>query len=98
MQLFFLSLTVSWTVSELSVNETLKFIKLIKRSETHSYCTGQSNQLNHPQCRTSAAQRAFPFRAYKIKYWSSLSNDIRNSASVEAFKRSAGLEIMRMRK
>ena len=62
--------------------------KVIKRSETHSYCTGQSNQLNYPQCRTSAAQLSFPFRASKIKYWNSLSNDIRNSASVEVFKTS----------
>ena len=45
--------------------------KLVERSEIHSYCTWQSNQLNLPQCRTSAAQRAFRFRA--SKYWNSLS-------------------------
>ena len=32
--------------------------KFVKRSETHSYCTRQNNQLNLPQCRTSAAQCA----------------------------------------
>ena len=43
---------------------------LVKRWETHSYCTRQGNQLNFPQCRTSAAQRAFRFKA--SKYWHSL--------------------------
>ena len=70
--------------------------KFIKRSETHSYYTRQNNQLNLPQCRTFAAQCAFRFRA--SKYWHSLPNDIRNSASVEVFKRSARLEIMRKQK
>ena len=70
--------------------------KLVKRSDTHSYCTGQSNQLNLSQCRTFAAQRAFPFRA--SKYWKSISNNIRNSASVEVFKGIARLEIIRMSK
>ena len=49
--------------------------KFVKRSETHSYCTIQNNQLNLPQCRTSSAQCAFRFRA--SKYWNSLPNDIR---------------------
>ena len=70
--------------------------KFVKRSETHSYCTRQNNQLNLPQCRTSAAQCAFRFRA--TKYWNSLPNDIRNSASIEVFKRSTRLEIVRMQK
>ena len=70
--------------------------KLVKRADTHSYCTGQSNQLNLSQCRTFAAQRAFPFRA--SKYWKSISNNIRNSASVEVFKGIARLEIIRMSK
>ena len=70
--------------------------KLVKRADTHSYCTGQSNQLNLSQCRTFAAQRAFPFRA--SKYWKSISNNIRNSASVEVFKGIARLQIIRMSK
>ena len=70
--------------------------KLVKRADTHSYCTGQSNQLNFSQCRTFAAKRAFPFRA--SKYWKSISNNIRNSASVEVFKGIARLEIIRMSK
>ena len=70
--------------------------KLVKRADTHSYCTGQSNQLNFSQCRTFAAQSAFPFRA--SKYWKSISNNIRNSASVEVFKGIARLEIIRMSK
>lgn len=37
----------------------------VKRSETHSYCTRLNNQLILPQRRTSAAQRAFRFRASK---------------------------------
>ena len=70
--------------------------KLVKRSDTHSYCTGQSNQLNLSQCRTFAAQRAFPFRA--SKYWKSISNNIRNSAFVEVFKGIVRLVIIRMSK
>ena len=70
--------------------------KYVKHSETHSYCTRQNNQFNLPQCRTSAAQCAFCFRA--SKYWNSLPNDIRNSASTEVFKKSAMLEIIRRRK
>ena len=70
--------------------------KLVKRADTHSYCTGQSNQLNLSQCGTFTAQPAFPFTT--SKYWNSLSNDIRNSASVEVFKGIARLEIIRMRK
>ena len=37
--------------------------KFVKRSETHSYCTRENNQLNLSQCRTSAAQCTFRFRA-----------------------------------
>ena len=70
--------------------------KFVKRSETHSYYTRQNNQLNLPQCRTSAAQCAFLFRA--SKYWNSLPNNIRNSASIEVFKRSTKLEIIRIQK
>ena len=62
----------------------------------NSRCRPSSNQLNLPQCRTFAALRAFPFRA--SKYWNSLSNDIRNSASGEVFKGIARLEMIRMRK
>ena len=72
------------TIAELlrlrDVTMILKFFKglapsylstmLVKRWEIHSYCTRQGNQLNFPQCRTSAAQRAFRFRA--SKYWHSL--------------------------
>ena len=42
--------------------------KLVKRSLVLHY--RQSNQLNLSQCRTSAAQRAFRFKA--SKYWHSL--------------------------
>ena len=45
------------------------------------YSTRQSTQLNHPQCRISAAERAFCFRASNQN---SLSNETRNSASFEA--------------
>ena len=70
--------------------------KFVKRSETHSHCPIQNNQLNLPQCRTSSAQCAFRFRAFK--YWNSLPNDIRHSASVNVFKKSGRLEIIRMQK
>ena len=57
--------------------------KFVKDPETHSHCARQNNQLNFPQCRNSAAQCVFPFRA--SKYWNSLPNDIRNSASIVGF-------------
>ena len=69
-----------------------KHTKFVKRPETHSHCTRQ----NLPQCRTSAAQCSFRFVV--SQYWNSLPNDIRNSASIEVFKRCARLEIIRRRK
>ena len=54
------------------------------------YSTRQSTQLNLFQCRISAAERAFRFRASN---WNSLSNETRNSASFEAGFLSLSVEL-----
>ena len=54
------------------------------------YSTRQSTQLNLFQCRISAAERAFRFRASN---WNSLSNETRNSVSFEAGFLSLSVEL-----
>jgi len=67
-----------------------------KRSETHLYNTRQRKQPKLSQWRTSAAPRAFSYRASKS--WNSLSSETRNFTSVGIFKKNTRLEVAKTRK
>ena len=61
--------------------------KIEKRSTSHVYNLRNSEDLNLPKCRTTAAQRGFFYRVAKA--WNSLSNNTRTARSLRSFKKHA---------
>ena len=60
-------------------------ISLKKRAEVHNRCTRSCKDLDIPKCRTTLAQRSFRYRTTKI--WNNIPNEIRNSQTINIFKR-----------
>ncbi|CAH3042096.1 unnamed protein product [Pocillopora meandrina] len=56
--------------------------KIEKRSTSHVYNLRNSEDLNLPKCRTTAAQRGFFYKVAKA--WNSLSNNTRTARSLRS--------------
>ena len=67
--------------------------KIGKWSNAHAHNLRNSEDLNLPECRTTAAQRVFFYRAAKA--WNSLNNNTTTAQSLKSFKKNAKAELIK---